>query len=111
MSDDTDDSKELPPLPPPELVIQLTPPIEVEGAGTVFEIRLQEPTAAQIRKAETVLRGPMDPQKATDFQCQLITIVSKMNRQVIDSLPISVIEEGYEYLMGFRRPRRRIGKS
>ena len=97
-------------LPEPQLIIPLDPPIS-NGGGAVTELTLQEPTAAQVRAAESHLRNGVNPQSLRDYQLSLVTSVSGVSRQAIDKLPVSKLLEAADYLQGFISPPLKTGTS
>ncbi len=97
-------------LPDPQLVIILDTPI-AHGGGTVTELTLQEPLAAQVRAAESHLRNGVNAQTLRDYQLALVTSVSGVARQAIDKLPVSKLLEAADYLQGFISPPLKTGTT
>ena len=96
-------------LPEPTLIIPLDPPIDRKGGGSVTELTLQEPTAAQVRGAETHLRNGVNPLSLREYQLSLVTAVSGVSREVIDRLPVSKLMEAANYLQDFITPPLKTG--
>ena len=98
-------------LPDPQLLIVLDPPIKRDDGGTVTEILLREPTAGQVRAAESNLRNGINPQSLREYQLSLVAAVSGISRKVIDQVPIHQLVEGADYLQNFITPPPKTGSS
>ena len=98
-------------LPDPQLLIVLDPPIKRDDGGTVTELLLREPTAGQVRAAETQLRNGVNPLSLREYQLSLVTSVSGISRKVIEQVPIHQLVEGADYLQNFITPPLRTGQS
>lgn len=98
-------------LPDPELVIELDPPIEVQGGMKCERLVLREPTGAEVRQAEGHLRKGVNSETVRAYQHALISKISGVPHQVIDQMPISKIAMASEYLQSFVNPSRATGES
>jgi hypothetical protein len=98
-------------FPDAELVIELVTAIESKGGGPVTEVRLHEPSANQVRQAESRLRNGVNPEAVRLYQLDLIEKASGLNRAVVDQLPITVIVQAADYLQGFITPTRKTGEN
>lgn len=83
---------------PDELVIELRKPIEV-GSELHTEIRLREPMAGEVEKAQKALFGPNG--SATMSDIVLVSLVSGLPKPVVERVPYRDFEKAVRYLMGF----------
>ncbi|RJF83458.1 phage tail assembly protein [Azospirillum cavernae] len=83
---------------PDELVIELRKPIEV-GSEVYMEIRLREPTAGEVEKAQKALIGPNASPTMSDIV--MVSLVSGLPKPVVERIPYSDFEKAVRYLMGF----------
>ena len=98
-------------LPEPELTIEFDPPLQVGVNVTCAQIRLREPTGAEVRAAEGHLRKGISAEAIRMYQMALIQKVSGVSQQVIDAMPISKITLAAEYLQAFVNPNQATGNS
>lgn len=96
--------------PPANLVIELDEPIEHQGAQ-VTELRLREPKAFEVVRAETELKGGMTPDSLRRYQISLVCLVSGVDRKFIEKLPIRKLNEASAYVQGFIEAGPQIGES
>lgn len=102
MSDTTGAPADLP-LPDPELVIEISPPI-VYQSGTFDVLRLREPNAREVRNAERNFKGnPLNqgPVEMRSYEIALVQAVSGWPMPAIEALPITKLDEAGRYLQLF----------
>ena len=97
-------------LPEAELIIPLDPEIKHEG-GTITELCLHEPTAEQVRKAESFLRHGVNPLSLREYQISLVVSVTGVNRKVIEQVPVSKLVKAADYLQDFITPPPTTGRN
>jgi hypothetical protein len=84
-----------------ELTIELAEPINLNG-GSWSEITVREPTALQVKQAETLLKGANpSPEQGRAYQIMLVSLVSGAPRGVIESLPISKFNRAFDFIVAF----------
>ena len=93
----TDDAQPAP--PPPELTIVLDPPVKDLIGQDVVELRLQEPTAAQMREC--------DKYTGYAWMIALVAAVSAHPERVIERLRVSTLNQASAYLSSFIEAGRR----
>ncbi len=88
------------PEPAGSMVIELDPPIEV-GGGKWDRLILREPTAGEVMRAEAEMKGAVTADGVRRYQIALLSAVAGVDRRVIERLPISRLNEGWQFLAGF----------
>lgn len=85
--------------PPPELVMQLPKPIELNGQ--VYEaLTLREPTAGEMKAIRA--------KPVTDQQIYMVSLIAGIPEKAVERMPVSVIERAENYIAGFIPPARTI---
>lgn len=83
------------------LVIELDPPIRHEG-GTCDRLTLREPTYAEVRMAEALMKAiPPEPAQERAYQQKLVATVAQVAPGVVAELPASKLVRAARYLDGF----------
>lgn len=74
----------------------------IEHSGGKYDaIELREPKARELSKALGVMRGNTDSQSLVKFQIALVAAVSGVPEAAIEQMPISKLNEAFDYLQGF----------
>ncbi len=81
--------------------ISLSPPLKVEGKGTVEKLHLREPTGGEVLKAERSLRKGVDAITVRSSQAELIASVASLDIRILAEVPIRQISEATAYLDSF----------
>jgi hypothetical protein len=88
-------------------------PIDVKcNSQHVTRLHLKEPNGRQIEAAEKeiVVGGAnVTPYMMRRYQITLIAQVARVPREVVESMPVSQIEEAFGFLSGLLNPGQRIG--
>ena len=83
----------------PGLIVTLAAPIAHAG-GEILDIKLREPTVAEMRDAERKLTD-YTPEVITDYQVALVMTVSGLEEAAINVLPVSAMRKANTYLFAF----------
>ena len=75
----------------------------------ITRLHLQEPTGRQVETAEKELIGGPNAYTLRRYQITLIAQVAKVDRQVVESMPVSQIEEAFDFLGGLLARGRQTG--
>jgi hypothetical protein len=86
--------------PPPDLQIVIDPAVVVHNT-TCDLLDLREPTGAEMDAAYIEMGLSPTSYGLRKFQIMLVARVSGLNRAIIEALPISVVNQATQYLMGF----------
>ena len=87
-------------LPPESLTIELAKPITVKG-GALASLKLREPTAQEMSKAEAHLQRGSTPEGVTNFLRSLVGSMTGLTDDALDQIPISKLRQAAEYFNGF----------
>lgn len=85
-------------------ILSLDVPIPNVKGGTYESFELSEPTGAQVKKAEAKLGKDPSVADMRAYQIALIAQNAGVQDSVIEMLPISKINEAFEYLQNFCQP-------
>ncbi|GAC1335477.1 MAG: hypothetical protein NVSMB20_10350 [Bradyrhizobium sp.] len=90
------------PPAPAEWVIPINPPAEYQG-GTIAQLRLREPTMAELNKALGEIGAPArnTEQSRNQMQIVLVSLVSGVPRPVVEALPWSIVVGAANWLLDF----------
>jgi hypothetical protein len=86
--------------PPRTLTIYIDPPVEDNGKSYT-ELRLEEPTARMIERAEAELAGNMSVHSLRKYQIALVSQGAQVPRSVVDKMRISQVREAADFLATF----------
>ena len=85
---------------PQSLVVNFDRPIAYNG-NQYESIELSEPTMKQLRAAYRELSNGGNAEQMAKFQIALVREVSGAPLQVVEGMPISKMNEAFDYLQGF----------
>lgn len=85
---------------PRTLDIEIDPPLEVNGK-TYSSLRLEEPTARMVERAESELGGTMTVHTLRKYQIALVSQGSGTPRAVIEQMRISQVRQAADFLSSF----------
>ncbi len=102
-----DEASSAPAELPPELVIELDIPIEMNGS-TYTSLTLTPPNWKQYKIATSKLSGANGD---VNFATSLVQQCASLDITVVDAMPLWAIEEALSYLTGFSKGRPQSGKN
>lgn len=85
---------------PSEWTVTLATPVVNKG-GTFSELKLREPTMGELVKAMGELGAMPSQQSQVKMQVSIVTIVSGLDRAVVEAMPWPVVVGAAEWLMSF----------
>jgi len=88
-------------LPAPELALDLRKPLSIRG-GTLAMLKLREPSAAEVWKAEAHIQNDAGPEAVTLYLRELTAQVCGIARaEDLDEVPTGILGQAGEYFSGF----------
>lgn len=84
----------------PTFVIDLVPPLTVDGA-TIEQLKLHEPNGLQVRQAELLMAQSVNVATQRAAHIKLVAAVSGVPQAGIGALPISILNRAADYLQAF----------